>query len=59
MKLADLGEKLCLLAQSEEKDKDLLTKQCLELATDIKKATNPNQGVDPTSANAQSVVPEG
>ena len=42
-KLIELGEKLSLLAQSEEKDRDALKKQCLELATAIKKTTNPNQ----------------
>ncbi len=58
LKLCDLGEKLCLLAQSKNEDRDSLTQQCLELAATIKKTTNPNQGMDPTSANAQSVAPE-
>jgi hypothetical protein len=48
MKLAELGEKLSLLAQSEEKDRDALKQQCLELAIAIQKETNPNQILDPT-----------
>jgi hypothetical protein len=55
--LVELGDKLSLLAQSEEQDRGPLKKQCLELAKAIKKATNPDQGVDPTPANAKSIVP--
>jgi hypothetical protein len=52
--LVELGNKLRLLAKSEEKDRDALKQQCIELAAAIKKSTNPNQRVDPTSADAQS-----
>ena len=52
MKLAELGETLCLLAQSDENDRDSLKKQCLEQATAIKKTTNPNQRLEPTPAGA-------
>lgn len=41
--LIRLGEKLGLLAKSQENDRDALKKQCLEPATAIKKTTNPNQ----------------
>ena len=45
-KIVELGDKLGTLVKSEEKDRELIKAQCLELATEIIR-TNPSQQVDP------------